>query len=144
MRLRILGMLSFIVLTTATIQAQELPEFPGPEKEHQWLHQFVGEWATHSKADMGPDLPTMECDGSISSRMIGGLWALNEIKGDMAGTPMTGIQTIGYDAAKKKYIGTWVDSMVNYMWHYEGTVDSTGKILRNAGTVTSVYLLGVI
>ena len=129
MKLCTLSMLSLIIISTAAVQAQQLPQLPGPEKEHQWLHQFVGEWSTKSKADMGPGQPPMECEGSISSRMIGGLWVLNEMKGDMAGTSVVGIQTVGYDPAKKKYVGTWVDSMVNHMWRYEGTVDATGKIL---------------
>ncbi len=42
---------------------------------------------------------------------------------------MVGVQTIGYDAAKKKYVGTWVDSMTDFMWKYEGSVDKSGKIL---------------
>lgn len=122
--------LSLVLCSLAAIsQAQELPQLPAPEKEHQWLQKFVGEWTTQSKAEMGPNLPPMECAGTISSRMIGELWVLNEMKGDLAGTTMVGIQTIGYDPGKKKYVGTWVDSMVNHMWHYEGTVDKTGKIL---------------
>ena len=36
---------------------------------------------------------------------------------------------IGYDTEKKKYIGIWADSMINYMWHYEGTVDKAGNKL---------------
>ena len=42
---------------------------------------------------------------------------------------MTAVQTIGYDEAKKKYVGTWVDSMMNHLWRYEGSVDDSGKIL---------------
>lgn len=110
-------------------QAQEQPQFPGPEKEHQWLRQFVGEWETQAEGSMGPDQPPMECQGSIASRMLGDRWLVNEMKGDILGTPLIGIQTIGYDPAKKKYVGTWVDSMTNHMWQYEGTVDATGKIL---------------
>jgi hypothetical protein len=61
--------------------------------------------------------------------MLGGFWVLNEMKGDMVGEPMTGVQTIGYDEARKMYVGTWVDSMTAYMWQYEGNVDATGKVL---------------
>ena len=42
---------------------------------------------------------------------------------------MDAIQTIGNDSKSKKYVCTWVDSMMNHMWKYEGTVDPTGKIL---------------
>ncbi len=102
---------------------------PKPTPEHVWLEKFVGDWSTDSKGTMGPDQPPMECKGSLNSRKLGGFWVLNEMKGDMAGAPMTGVQTIGYDENKKKYVGTWVDSMTNFMWKYEGTVDKTGKIL---------------
>lgn len=47
----------------------------------------------------------------------------------MLRTPMTAIQTIGYDTEKKQYTGTWIDSVMNHMWKYEGSVDATGKIL---------------
>ena len=42
---------------------------------------------------------------------------------------MTGIQTLGYDKDKNKYVGTWVDSMTDTLWQYQGNVDSSGKIL---------------
>ena len=117
------------LLSTATLVAQEPPAMPKPAAEHAWLDNFVGEWVSKSEAKMAPDQPPMQCSGTLSSRMLGGFWVLNEMKGDMAGEPMTGIQTIGYDEAKKKYVGTWVDSMTAFMWHYEGTVDASGKVL---------------
>ncbi len=61
--------------------------------------------------------------------MLGDLWVVTDIKGDMGGANMHGLMTIGYDPAKKKYVGTWVDNMMNHLWKYEGTVDATGKIL---------------
>lgn len=128
---RSLFILSSVLVATfcGTVTAQQTPEFPGPEKEHQWLQKFVGEWATTSKATMGPDQPPMECTGTIKSRMMGGFWVVNEIKISFQGDPMLALQTIGYDAAKKKYVGTWVDSATNHMWLYEGTIDESGKKL---------------
>lgn len=117
------------VLVSSAASAQELPQFPGPEKQHQWLHQFVGQWVTEAKGSMGPDQPAIECHGTMTSRMLGDLWLVNEMKGEPMGVPMVGIQTIGYDPEKKRYVATWVDSMMNHMWHYEGTVDETGKTL---------------
>lgn len=92
----------FFLLATATLTAQEPPAMPMPAAEHAWLEKFVGEWVTKSEAKMGPDQPPLQCSGTLSSRMLGGFWVLNEMKGDMAGEPMTGVQTIGYDEAKKK------------------------------------------
>jgi hypothetical protein len=121
--------ITMLALLNRAAIAQEQLEFPGPEKEHQWLEKFVGQWATTSKGSMGPDSPPMECNGTIESRMIGEYWVVNEMQSTPQGIPMQGLQTIGYDPAKKKYVGTWVDSMVNHLWLYEGTVDESGKKL---------------
>jgi hypothetical protein len=112
-----------------TLVGQEMPAMPKPAQEHAWLQQFTGEWKTEMKGTMAPDQPPMECNGTLSSRQLGGFWVLNEMKGEMSGAPMNGIQTIGYDEGKKKYVGTWVDSMTAFMWQYEGTVDASGKVL---------------
>jgi hypothetical protein len=123
--------LTFLVVlaVSSAINAQEEPEFPVPEKEHQWLKQFVGQWDSESEAKMSPDQPPMKCTGTMSSRMLGGFWLVAELTGEMPGMTVTAIQTIGYDPAKKKYVGTWVDSVTTYMWKYEGTVDDSGKTL---------------
>jgi hypothetical protein len=60
---------------------------------------------------------------------VGGFWVLSETKSTPMGVPMTGVLTVGYDPAKKKYVGTWVDSMTNHLWQYEGTLDASGKTL---------------
>jgi hypothetical protein len=78
---------------------------------------------------MGPDEPPMECSGTIDSRMIGEFWVVNEMKGNDQNLPMHGLQTIGYDPQKEKFVGTWVDSMMNHLWIYEGQFDDTGKKL---------------
>ena len=115
------------VIICSALSAQEPPKAAGPEKEHQWLQQFVGDWVAESKGTAGPDQPEMESKGKMKTRSIGGMWVINEINAEMTGVTMTGVQIIGYDPARKKYVGTWIDSMTNYMWTYEGTVDATGK-----------------
>ncbi len=117
------------ILSTATLVAQEQPAMPKPAAEHAWLENFVGEWVSKSEAKMAPDQAPMQLSGTMSSRMLGGFWVLNEMKGDMAGEPMTGVQSIGYDEATEKYVGTWVDSMTAHLWRYEGKVDASGKVL---------------
>ncbi len=117
------------MLIANCVVAQETFAMPEPTKEHQILSRFVGEWSTKVEANMGPEQPPMECSGTLSSRMLGGFWVLNEMKGDMQGVPMNSMQTIGYDESKKKYVGTWVDSVSAFMWKYQGTLDKAGKVL---------------
>lgn len=115
-------------LFAAAVFAQETPELPKPTMEHEWLKQFVGEWETENEAQISPD-QKMKCKGTMKAKMLGGFWMISETKGDMMGTTVDAIQTIGYDPEKEMYVGSWVDSMMNHMWKYEGSVDKTGKIL---------------
>lgn len=104
--------------------AQEAPVAATPLKEHEWLQQFVGEWDFESEAIFAPGQPPVKCKGSEKVRMLGKLWIISELNGDIEAQ-----MTVGYNPDKKKYVGTWIDSMFNHMWKYEGTVDTTGKIL---------------
>lgn len=102
---------------------------PSVAKELQWLKQLEGEWITSCEMIPGPDQPPIKAGGTDSSRMLGDHWSISEIKTNIEGMTVTGIMTVGWDAKKKKYIGTWVDSMTDKMWHYEGTLDAAGKKL---------------
>ncbi len=107
----------------------QAPTMPTPQKEHEWLKQFVGNWDSEAEGVMAPGQPPVKCNGTMSTRMLGGFWMVSDVKGDMMGMPIEAIHTVGYDAKAKKYVGSWVDSMMNHMWKYQGTVDATGKIL---------------
>lgn len=117
-------------VAVAWLRAEDAPPPSQAEKEHALLKQFVGEWEWTMTAKMAPDQPETKCQGTVRSRMLGDLWVISELKADMMGMPMQAVQTIGYDPAKKKYVGTWVDSMYNHLWKYEGTVDAASKALH--------------
>jgi len=96
-----------------------------PQKEHEWLQKLAGEWTSEMEASMGPDQPPQTFRGTDSVRLIGGLWAVCEGKGDMPGGGIaTTIMTIGYDPARKKYVGTFIGSMMTHMWVYEGELNA--------------------
>lgn len=108
-------------------------EMLGPTPEHKWLEKFVGKWESASNAPAGPDGEAMECKGTATYRMLGGLWVISEMSGEMPGMKFEAVQTIGYDPEAKAYVGTWVDSMMNHLWKYKGHVDETGnKLLLEA------------
>jgi Protein of unknown function (DUF1579) len=101
-----------------------------PQKEHQWLQQLVGEWTSEAECSMGPGQPVTKSYGTERVRMLGGLWMLGEGEGEMPGGGMaTMIMTLGYDPQKNKYLGTWIGSMMTHMWHYDGEMDASGRIL---------------
>ena len=130
--LAVASFLAAFLAVTVGLKAQEPPKMPAPEKEHGWLEQLVGDWTTEMVAASMPGQPATEekCNGTESVRSVGGFWTLSEFKGTMpGGMPMSGVMTLGYDAQKKKYIGTWVDSSNSHMWHYLGTLDPAGKVL---------------
>ena len=119
--------LSFFV--TAFTSAQEMPK---PDKAHDWLKKFAGDWEVENEGSMGEGQPTMKLKGTMNSQMIGGFWVQNVIKGEVTGIKIHGVQTIGYSAKKKKYVGTWVDGMNDHLWRYEGSIDDSGKKLTLA------------
>jgi hypothetical protein len=122
--------ITIALLTSATFfQAQEIPQMPPPAKEHAWLQKFVGNWEAEAEIIMDPAKPPMKSKGTETVRPIGGFWILSEGKSEAMGMKFDHVLTLGYDPEKKKYIGTWFDSMSSYLWKYEGTVDPTGKIL---------------
>lgn len=119
----------FGIILTGALQAQDPGQFPKPQKEHEWLQQFVGEWDSEAEAIMAPGQPPMKCKGTMNFKMLGAFWVIADNKMSMMGMNVSAIFTCGYDAEKKKYVGTWIDSMGGHMWKYEGTVDESGKKL---------------
>ncbi len=105
--------------------------FSKPQKEHKWLDKLIGTWSYESECVMGPNNEKMKCTGTETVRSIGGLWVVSEGVGEMpGGGTATFIITIGYNIAKKAYAGTFVGSMMDYLWLYDGKMDKNGKILR--------------
>jgi hypothetical protein len=101
-----------------------------PQKEHEWLHKLVGEWAYESEMPMEPGQAPAKFQGSESVRSLGGVWIVGEGQGEMpGGGSATTIITLGYDARKQRYVGTWVGSMMTNLWVYEGWLDAAGKVL---------------
>jgi hypothetical protein len=117
------------VLLTWTVTAEDGPQMPKPGTEHDWLKQLEGEWEGEGEFFSEPGKPSFKAKSTETTRNVGGFWSITETKGEAMGQPFTGIMTLGYDPAKKAYMGTWIDSMSSTMWRYEGSVDAGGKVL---------------
>jgi len=100
------------------------------QKEHEWLQKLVGEWTFEAEATMEPGKPPERSTGTENVRSLGGLWILAEGQGDMPGCgPATMLMTLGYDPQKKRYVGTWVGSMMSHLWVYDGALDAAERVL---------------
>ena len=108
---------------------------PQQTAQHQWLQKFVGEWTYETEAHVIPGEPPMKFTGTESVRSIGGLWIQGEGKGTMPdGGPATMLITLGYDPNKGKFVGTFIASMMTYLWQYnDGTLDGNVLTLPTVG-----------
>lgn len=109
---------------------QELTMQTKPQAEHHWLQKLVGEWTYETEVTMGPDQPSEKATGTESVRSLG-VWILAEGQGEMPGCNATAttMMTLGYDPQQQRYVGTWVGSMMTYLWVYDGELDAAEKVL---------------
>jgi Protein of unknown function (DUF1579) len=114
----------------ATKAEQELIMKIEPQQEHQWLTKLVGEWTYETEVTMGAEQPPQKATGTESARSLGGLWIIAEGQGEMPGCgAATTIMTLGYDPQKQRYVGTWVGSMMTYLWVYDGELSTDDRML---------------
>lgn len=113
--------------------SQEQMEIPQPPKEMEVFKAEVGEWECDIKAWEGPGSEPKITKGSESNRMLGGFWLISDFKGNMMGMDFQGHGTYSYDNEKKKYVGTWRDSLSPFLMHTEGSWDKEKKTLTMVG-----------
>jgi hypothetical protein len=122
----------------ADISAQH-PPHPEPRKEHEWLHKLVGEWTYEYTIPAHGEHAAHTAVGSESVRSLGGIWVVGEGQGEPSGGRVdTTMITLGFDPEKARFVGTWVGSMMPYLWLYEGELDPEGRVLTLNSTGPSM------
>lgn len=117
-------------MDTQVKPAEQPPMQAAPQEEHLWLQQLVGEWTAEAEMTTVPGGPPETCKSTESVRSLGGIWILAEGRGEMpGGGSATMLMTLGYDPGKKRYVGTWIGSMMTHLWIYDGELDASGRIL---------------
>jgi hypothetical protein len=94
---------------------------PAQHAEHQWLQQFVGEWSYVNECYMGPDESMMVVTGTEVVRSLGGIWTVGESE--------HGTMTLGYDPRIRRFVGSFVASMMTHFWTYDGILDDARQVL---------------
>lgn len=109
-------------LPALTAQAQ-MPPLP----EHKALESDVGVWDADVQMWATADAEPMDSKAVETNKMLGKLWLLSNFEGDFGGMKFTGHMQLGYDPLKKKYVGTWIDTISPFLQTMEGTYDEKTK-----------------
>jgi hypothetical protein len=137
------GVAALLVAGTARARAQQgMPPLPKPGPEHEVLKADVGVWDAVVETFAAPGQPPSTSKGVETNALMGGMWVVTEFKGDMMGMPFEGRGVTGYDAVKKKYVGTWVDTMSVGIAHAEFTYDAATKTM--SGTMAGPDMTGTM
>ncbi len=97
--------------------------------QHQWLQRLVGDWTYEMHAE-GPDGEPIIDTGTEFVRSLEGVWTMAEAHGQgQDGDDITSITTLGYDPARGRFVGTFVSSMMTFLWVYDGALDDDGRVL---------------
>jgi hypothetical protein len=115
------------VLAPLVAAAQDMPPMPKPGPEHQLLKEDVGTWDATVEIMM-PGAPAATSKGVETNRLgCGGLCLISDFKSEIMGMPFEGHGLTVYDPGKKKYIGSWSDSMSAGLLIGESTYDAAAK-----------------
>ncbi len=106
--------------------AAQAPAKPAPEMDA--LKKFEGSW------DVTVLFNGQEMRGtSVYKLGFGGFWLTQDYTGDFGGMKFEGRGSTGYDPNKKKYVGTWIDSMSPALTIMEGEFSNDGKTYTETG-----------
>jgi hypothetical protein len=124
-----LAALAVCLLALAVPALAQMPPMPQPGPEHEMLKKDVGTWDASVEMFMDPAGAPGVSKGTETVSMLGGFWQVSEFKSEMMGQPFEGRGATGYDPVKKKYVGTWIDTMTPGYYTVEGTYDPATKTM---------------
>lgn len=137
--------LLFIILSSTFISAQEnqqdmmkaWQEYMTPGPMHQMLAKEVGEWKTEISMWMDPAQPPTTAEGTmVCEALFDGKYFQSKHTSTFMGMPFSGIETFGYDNAKKTFFTTWIDNLGTGIMYLEGKLDEATQTVIYTGTMT--------
>lgn len=112
----------------ATAPADPMAGMPQPRAEHAFVLQGVGTWKGELTSYM-PGAPPEPQPATEVVEAIGGFWTQSRFRCDFMGMPYLGTGCIGFDPARRCYVGTWIDNMSDQLAHMSGELSPDGKTL---------------
>ncbi len=140
------------------VQSPQLPLTPSAE--HQLLDMFVGKWQTEGlsyglgQSKENPyDSPVRWSGEETYELLPGGFFLVRHFNGQIGHVPISGIETIGYDAASQTYPSQMFDSygrihlaqrsLRDGVWSYTGTEHRATYTFRNDGNSMATHWEGL-
>ena len=116
---------------TPALAAAQAPPMPTAGPEHALLKEDVGSWDASIEVLM-PGAPAMPPSKGVevNAMSCNGMCLVTDFKGEMMGVPFQGHGVSTWDPAKKKYIGSWSDSMAPGLALSEATWDGAKKTMN--------------
>lgn len=112
-------------------------QYATPAEGHKPLEQMVGDWDYTLKYWSSPDAAPEESKGENEIEWILGKRFLEmDVEGTSMGQPFKGMGVIGYDNAKKAYVGVWLDTMGTGIMSSTGQYDVETNSFTETGTFT--------
>jgi hypothetical protein len=109
-------------------ESQQGFQLPQAGVEHAVFQKDVGTWDAQVEVHPAPGAPPQLSQGMMVGRlMCGGQWLVMDFKNETSGFEGHGLY--GWDPAKKKYVGTWVDNMRTTLALAEGTWDAATRTM---------------
>ena len=124
--------------------AQGGPPAPKPGPEHDVLKQEAGTWDATVEFTLVPGGTPMTSKGvEVNTLGCGGLCLISDFKGEAApGVQFEGHGLVTWDAIKKKYAGSWTDSMSPGLAITEATWDPATR--RMTGWMEGPDMMGKV
>jgi hypothetical protein len=133
-RMSITCLFSSIVLMSVLCATAPAPVFaqpppmPKPGAEHEVLKLDEGTWDAVVEFTPAPGAPPMTSKGvEVNTIGCGGLCVITDFKGEAMGSAFHGHGLTTWDARKKKYVGSWTDSMSQGLAIAEMTWEPSAK-----------------
>jgi len=107
-----------------------------PGAGHKALEPMIGTWSVSTTMWEKPGAQPQTGGGTAENTwVLGGRFVRQDFEGEFAGMKYQGLGFTGYDNYKKKYVGTWMDTMGTMMMHMQGSGDPSGKVFTLGSTV---------
>jgi len=121
------GAISIAAVRPAALFGQDM--MPKPTEEHTLLQKSVGTYEGTVTMHV-PGLPQDPVPATDTISALGKFWTTSRFESNFGGMPYSGVGQMGYDPAKKQYIGTWAESLSPHLSIMEGVHDKeSGKLI---------------